>query len=167
LLLAMLLAMPASTQASNEDIELKQLVSQSEQIDNTVTLFSQLENSVLRFYIDNLTWPTALNQKTNTAFGDIDTINNGTNYQLKLQFQPGGEAIAKKLADQLNATVNGNAVVLTLTPPTTNALVDGLLHRNAVTGKPELQQFETAIDLNSHDINNANSVKASTVTTDT
>ncbi|PSV26064.1 hypothetical protein, partial [Photobacterium sp. GB-72] len=42
-----------------------------------------------------------------------------------------------------------------------------LLHRNAVTGKPELQQFETAIDLNSHDINNANSVKASTVTTDT
>lgn len=167
LLLAMILALPASTQASNDDIELNQQKTQSEQIDSTVTLFSQLENSVLRYYVDNLTWPTSLNQKTNTPFGDIVTINNGSNFQLKLQFQAGGEAIAKKLADQLDATVNGKAVVLTLTPPTTNALVDGLLHRHAVAGKPELQRFETAIDLNSHDINNANSVTATTVTTDT
>ncbi|OBU31435.1 hypothetical protein C0W66_21325 [Photobacterium kishitanii] len=144
----------------------RQLEATSNNIDITVDKFISLENITIRHYLDNLVWPSTITSDAKTPYGHITSKKVGNNYLLTLQFRRGGEALAKKIADLLDAKVINNAVNLTLSPPTSTSLMDGFVSRTTKAGQPQLQRFETDLDLGNNTINHINIINAKTINTD-
>lgn len=134
----------------------------------------QLTSAANRFFLENRTFPTTVNQLVAAGFytGSVQSPY-GTPYvittlpsgNITVTFDAQSNRDRSFVLSKIRGTQElANGIRLEVAKPAREAVQSNLLHRVAIAGRPELNRMETDINMDNNSINNVNAITAQTAT---